>query len=110
MIAPSLHPGPVSAVCVRRRRWGFGLTQRSIVLLLAGFVWLIPGFWDGRLAYAMLAWEVLVLLAVILDGLRLPAAAELIASRSWSNAPAQRARRLADGLALHTLPFRAGSH
>jgi len=88
MIAPSLHPGPVSAVCVRRRRWGFGLTQRSIVLLLAGFVWLIPGFWDGRLAYAMLAWEVLVLLAVILDGLRLPAAAELIASRSWSNAPA----------------------
>jgi uncharacterized protein (DUF58 family) len=53
-----------------------------------GFVWLIPGFWDGRLAYAMLAWETLVLLAALLDGLRLPAPAELIASRTWSNAPA----------------------
>jgi uncharacterized protein (DUF58 family) len=88
MIAPSLHPAPVSAVCERRRRWSFGLTPRSIVLLLAGFVWLIPGFWDGRLAYAMLAWDLLVLLAALLDGLRLPAAAELTASRSWSNAPA----------------------
>ena len=88
MIAPSLHPAPVSAACERRRRWGFGLTPRSIVLLLVGFVWLIPGFWDGRLAYAMLAWETLVLLAALLDGLRLPAPAELIASRTWSNAPA----------------------
>jgi uncharacterized protein (DUF58 family) len=31
---------------------------------------------------------VLVLLAALLDGLRLPAASELIAGRSWSNAPA----------------------
>jgi hypothetical protein len=52
-----IHPAPVSAVCQRRRRWSFGLTPRSIGLLLAGFVWLIPGFWDGRLAYAMLAWD-----------------------------------------------------
>jgi len=88
MIAPSLHPGPVSAACERRRRWGFGLTPRTIGLLVAGFVWLIPGFWDGRLAYAMLAWDALVLLAALLDGLRLPDAAELIAGRRWSNAPA----------------------
>jgi uncharacterized protein (DUF58 family) len=88
MISPSLHPAPVSAVCERRRRWSFGLTPRSIGLLLAGFVWLIPGFWDGRLAYTMLAWDVLVLLFTLLDGLRLPAAAQLAASRSWSNAPA----------------------
>jgi len=88
MIAPSLHPGPVSAVCERRRRWGFGLTPRAIGLLTVGFVWLIPGLWDGRLAYAMLAWDVLVLLAALLDGLRLPAAGELVAGRSWSNAPA----------------------
>jgi uncharacterized protein (DUF58 family) len=88
MISPSLHPAPISAVCERRRRWGFGLTPRSIGLLLAGFVWLVPGFWDGRLAYAMPAWDVLVLLFALLDGLRLPAAAELTASRSWSNAAA----------------------
>ena len=88
MISFSLHPAPVSAVCERRRRWSFGLTPRTIGLLLLGFVWLVPGFWDGRLAYAMLAWDGLVLLFALLDGLRLPAAAQLTASRSWLNAPA----------------------
>ena len=88
MIAPSLHPGPVSAVCERRRRLAFGLTPRAILLLLAGFIWLLPGFWDWRLAFAMPAWDALVLLFALYDGLRLPAAAKLTASRSWSNAPA----------------------
>jgi uncharacterized protein (DUF58 family) len=88
MIAPSLHPDSVSAACERRRRWAFGLTARSIGLLLVGFVWLVPGFWDWRLAFAMPAWDALVLIFALLDGLRLPAAGELVASRSWSNAPA----------------------
>jgi len=88
MISPSLHPAPVSAACVRRRRWSFGLTPQSIGLLLVGFAWLIPGFWDGRLAYAMPAWDALVLLFALLDGLRLPGAAQLTAGRSWLNAPA----------------------
>ena len=88
MILPSLYPAPISAACERRRRWGFALTPRSIGLLLVGFIWLVPGFWDGRLAYAMPAWDTLVLLFALLDGLRLPAPAELTASRSWSNAPA----------------------
>jgi uncharacterized protein (DUF58 family) len=88
MISLSLHPAPVSAVCERRRRWSFGLTQRSIGLLLVGFIWLVPGFWDGRLAYAMLACDAMVLLFALLDGLRLPAAGELTVSRSWLNAPA----------------------
>jgi uncharacterized protein (DUF58 family) len=88
MISPSLHPDPVSATCEHRRRWPFGLTPRSIGLLCVGFFWLIPGFWDGRLAYAMPAWDFLVLLAALLDGLRLPRASQLSASRSWSNAPA----------------------
>jgi uncharacterized protein (DUF58 family) len=88
MISPSLHPEPVHAACERRRRWGFGLTPRGIGLLLTGFLGLIPGFWDGRLAYAMPAWDALVLLAALLDGLRLPRAGQLIAGRSWSNAPA----------------------
>ena len=87
MISPSLHPEPVRAACERRRKWGFGLTRRSIGLLLAGFLLLVPGFWDARLAWAMPAWEVLVLLIALLDGIRLPAPSELTASRSWSNAP-----------------------
>ncbi len=88
MISASLRPNPISAVCERRRRWSFGLTPRTILLLLVGFVWLVPGFWQPRLAWAMVAWDVLVLTFALLDGLRLPAAAKLTASRSWSNAPA----------------------
>jgi uncharacterized protein (DUF58 family) len=88
MISPSLHPAPVQAVCQRRRRWSFGLTPRTIGLLTLGFLWLIPGFWNARLAYAMLAWDGLILLAALLDGLRLPSAAQLTVARSWSNAPA----------------------
>jgi uncharacterized protein (DUF58 family) len=88
MMALSLHPGPVTAACERRRRWGFGFTPRTIGLLLVGFVWLVPGFWDARLAYAMPAWDLLVLVFALLDGARLPAPAQLTAGRSWSNAPA----------------------
>jgi uncharacterized protein (DUF58 family) len=85
---PSLQPSPIRAACQRRRRWAFGLTPRSVGLLVLGFAWLIPGLWDGRLAYGLLAWNALVLLAALLDGLRLPPAAQLTATRSWSNAPA----------------------
>ncbi len=88
MISSSLHPGPVQAVCERRRRWSFGLTGRSIGLLTAGFLLLFPGFWDARLSYAMLVWDVLVLMAAFLDGMRLPAVSQLGATRTWSNAPA----------------------
>ncbi len=88
MIAPSLHPVPVRAACEPRRRWGFGLTPRTIGLLIIGFLWLIPGFWQGSLSYAMVAWDGLVLLAALLDGRRLPRAGELTVSRSWANAPA----------------------
>ena len=88
MISPSLHPAPVQAACQRRRRWSFGLTPRAVGLLTLGFVWLIPGFWNARLAYAMLAWDGLVLLAALLDGLRLPRAEQITAARSWANAPA----------------------
>jgi len=88
MISPSLHPEPVRAACERRRRWAFGLTPRSLGLLIAGFLLLVPGFWDARLTWAMVAFEVLVLLAALFDGLRLPRAAQLTAGRTWSNAPA----------------------
>ncbi len=88
MISPSLHPGPIHAVSEHRRRWSFGLTGRSIGLLIAGFFLLIPGFWEASLSYAMLFWDGLVLLAALLDGARLPAVSQLTATRTWSNAPA----------------------
>ena len=87
MIASSLHPAPVNAVCAWKGRWGFGLTPRAIGLLTAGLLLLLPGFWDSRLSYAMLVWDALVLLAALLDGLRLPRADQFSAARAWANTP-----------------------
>jgi len=87
MSAASLHPEPVRAVCGPRRRLAFGLTPRAILLLAAGLLLALPGFFDARLGYGMLAWDALVLLAALLDGMRLPAAQAIALERSWSNAP-----------------------
>lgn len=87
MISPSLHPGPVRAAFEPRRKWAFALTPRSLGLLAAGFLLLIHGFYVSRLSYAMFAWDAIVLLAALLDGLRLPKPAQITAERSWSNAP-----------------------
>ena len=43
MISPSFHPAAVRATCEPRGRWSFGLTARSVALLIAGFGFLIPG-------------------------------------------------------------------
>lgn len=89
MISPSLHPGSVQSACEPRRRFlPAGLTVRTILLLLAGFILLIPGFWNPVFSYAMLAWDFLVLLAALLDGRRLPHPRELTVSRTWLNTPA----------------------
>lgn len=88
MSVTGFHPGPVRAVCERRRRLGFGLTARSFGLLLAGFLLLIPGFYVSQLSYGMLVWDGLVLVAAWLDGMRLPAPRNLVAQRSWLNTPA----------------------
>ena len=87
MISPSLHPEPVQAVCRPRGRFAFGLTPRTIWLLAAGLLLALPGFFDARLGYGMLVWDALVLLAALLDGMRLPAAQRITIERLWSNAP-----------------------
>lgn len=89
MISPSLHPGAVRAACrPRRRLLPAGLTVRTILLLMAGCAWVIPGFWNGLWSYAMPAWDFAVLMAALFDGLRLPAARELTMGREWLNTPA----------------------
>lgn len=88
MHAVSLQPDPVKAICEPLRRWPFGLTGRTLAMLAAGFLLLIPGFWYGRLSYAMLVWDGLVMLAAWLDGRRLPSATELSVERRWAKAAA----------------------
>ncbi len=87
MIQASLHPDPVAAPCLSRSRFGFGLTRRTMVLLAAGFLWLIPGVVQPSLAYAMLLWDALVLLAALLDGVRLPPPQALHVGRRWLSTP-----------------------
>ncbi|MGD0910989.1 MAG: DUF58 domain-containing protein [Terracidiphilus sp.] len=87
MIAPSLHPEAIRAQAAPRGRFAFGLTQRTIWLLAVGLVLALPGFFDARLAYAMLVWDGVVLLAALADGLRLPPPQAITVERSWSNTP-----------------------
>jgi uncharacterized protein (DUF58 family) len=87
MIAASLHPESIRAQAVPRGRFAFGLTQRTVWLLAAGLLLALPGFFDARLAYAMLVWDGVVLLAAFADGLRLPPPFAINIERSWSNAP-----------------------
>jgi uncharacterized protein (DUF58 family) len=87
MISASLHPEPIRAACKPRGRFAFGLTPRTIWMLVAGLALALPGFFSARLAYGMLVWDALVLLAVLLDFMRLPAPQSITVERSWSNAP-----------------------
>jgi uncharacterized protein (DUF58 family) len=87
MISSSLHPEPVRATCKPRGRLAFGLTQRTIWLLAAGLLLALPGFFRDTWGYGMLAWDALVLAAVLLDGMRLPDAQRISIERSWSNVP-----------------------
>ena len=87
LLQPKLHPEPITAACQPRGRFAFGLTRRALILLGAGFLWLIPGYYIPRIAYGMLFWDALILLITLADGLRLPRLATITASRSWLSAP-----------------------
>ncbi|MGA2570443.1 MAG: DUF58 domain-containing protein [Terracidiphilus sp.] len=88
MISPSLHPDPVSAACQPRGRVALGLTPRAIWLLVAGLALALPGFFRATWGFGMLIWDALVVLAALLDGMRLPAARQIMIERWWSSAPA----------------------
>lgn len=82
-----LVPPPLTA---RASSWGrvpFGFGPRFFVTLLLGFVWLIPAWWFPRLIAAMLIWDLLVVLAFLVDLLRLPKPDQLELTRSWEHPP-----------------------
>ncbi|HEY0795259.1 MAG TPA: DUF58 domain-containing protein [Acidisarcina sp.] len=88
MISASLKPETVRTACTRRGRISFALTPRALWLLVAGSLWLVPGFFHFRFAWGTLIWDGVVLAVALADGLRLPPPSAITAERSWSNAPA----------------------
>ena len=65
--------------------WPLWLINLSPVVLL-GVLWAVPVFWDRRFLLVMAGWDVLILLAWIVDLLRLPRPGRLTVERSWAGA------------------------
>jgi uncharacterized protein (DUF58 family) len=77
-------PELVSARAHSASRIGVAFGPRFFVLLAVGLMWLAPALVDSRFVYAMVAWDVLVLIAWLTDVLRLPAPARLTVQRAWA--------------------------
>jgi len=79
----ALIPESIEGQALPFKRVGFAFTNRFFFLLLFGLIWLVPAFADHRFVFAMLAWDVLLFLAWLLDLYRLPQPAQLKVCRSW---------------------------
>jgi uncharacterized protein (DUF58 family) len=65
----------------------FAFGRRFFLLLLIGLVWLGPAWSDHRLLFAMVLWDVAVVLAWFWDLSRLPRPAQIGVSRLWTQPP-----------------------
>ena len=65
-------------------RFGFAFGNRAFLLAAVGFVWLGPAFLNPRFAFAILVWDVLLVIAVLVDLCRLPHPQQLTITRRWS--------------------------
>jgi uncharacterized protein (DUF58 family) len=85
--ARPLVPVDVAAPGRSLGRISFGFGPRFFVVVLLGFVWLVPAWWAPRLIGAMILWDLAALAALGFDLLRLPKAEEMEGRRSWEHAP-----------------------
>jgi uncharacterized protein (DUF58 family) len=87
----TLIPPPASAPAHTRGRFGrffsTTLTARTLLLLLAGLLCAIPGFFGLHWLLLMLAWDAVVLLLVFADILSLPRAQSLCVTRTLIDSP-----------------------
>lgn len=80
-----LAPASIEAGAQRRGRFGGGAGPRLFLLAGAGFAWLIPALWNPTYFYALVIWDVLLILAFLVDWFRLPRASVLQVKRQWHN-------------------------
>jgi uncharacterized protein (DUF58 family) len=67
---------------------GFGLSARALLLLVAGLLWAIPAFFHSHWVWVMLAWDGLIMVLILLDGMRLPAPDAISVTRRFLHSPA----------------------
>lgn len=84
MSAPEkMVPAEIEALALAYKRLGVAFGDRFFALLFVGMVWLVPAFVDLRFVYALIAWDVLVVLAWVADLAQLPSPSQLTVRRSW---------------------------
>lgn len=87
----TLVPEPMKAAS-RARRFGYALTPRALILLVAGCLLTVPGFFHPRFfhfswIWAMVAWDVLVLLLAGIEMALLPSPGQITVERRFENSP-----------------------
>lgn len=87
----TLIPPPASAPAGYKSRFGkifsTTLTARSLLLLLAGLLCAIPGFFGLHWLILMLSWDAVVLILIAVDILSLPPAHSLRVTRTFRDSP-----------------------
>jgi len=81
--APRLVPPRCSGPAKGWGRWPAAFGSRFFLALLAGFVWLGPAWWNPKFAFAIVGWDVLVLILWWQDWRRLPRPEQLQVAREW---------------------------
>jgi uncharacterized protein (DUF58 family) len=100
---PETLTPPSVEVCARGRKLlPFAFGPRFFVMLLIGFVWLVPAWWSPRFIVGMFVWDALVLVAWLFDLFRVPVPSELMVSRNWSG-PLTLGRAASVDLRIHNL-------
>ena len=82
-VSHTLRPADAEARAEPYRRIGIAFGRRAFLLAAVGLVWLGPAFLNPRFGWAILAWDVLLLLAAAVDLYRLPRPEKLIVTRHW---------------------------
>jgi len=78
-----LAPPSVESLARKNGRLGLGVGPRLFLLAGAGFAWLIPALWDPTYYWALLIWDGLLLIAFLMDWLRLPKPSRFAVQRDW---------------------------
>jgi uncharacterized protein (DUF58 family) len=82
-----LVPAPVAARARPLGRLPFGIGPRFFVAVLLGFLWLVPAWRIPQFIAAMLLWDLLAVVALVSDLLRLPKPQQIEVMRSWEHSP-----------------------